>query len=133
MDRVAASFAKMGMMQHLQAELTNVAAGSVSISAPITSVVTQQYGFAHAGLSFALGDTAAGYAALTMMDPGKEVMTVEMKINLIAPGDGIRLIATGSVVKAGRRLVVTRSVVETEYADGARKEVAILQGTMIPV
>ena len=67
------------------------------------------------------------------MAEGDEVLTAEMKINLLAPADGVRLVATGSVVKPGRRLMVTRATVETEYADGTRREVAILQGTMVPI
>ena len=62
------------------------------------------------------------------MRPDQEVLTAEMKINLVAPADGVRLVATGEVIKPGRRLVVTRAKVETEYADGRRKVVAILQG-----
>ena len=93
----------------------------------------QQHGVAHAGATFAIGDSASGYAALSVMEPGAEVMTVEMKINLIAPAAGTRLLATGEGVKAGRRLVVTRCAVEAEADDGSLRAVAVLQGTMIPV
>lgn len=127
------SFARQGMMTTLGAAMEVAGPGRVIISAPITAAIGQQHGFAHAGASFALGDSASGYAALTMMQEGAEVMTVEMKINLIAPADGIRLIARGEVVKPGRRLVITRCTVETERADGTRRDVALLQGTMIPV
>ncbi len=82
--------------------------------------------------SFALGDSAAGYAALSMMPPGSEVLTVEMKINLIAPAAGQRLIAEGEVIRSGRRLSVVRATVLAEDATGDRKPTAILQGTMIP-
>lgn len=133
MDRIENSFAKQGMMQSFGAELVDVTAGRIVIAAPITPETSQQHGFAHAGLTFALGDSAAGYSALSLMAAGDEVLTAEMKINLLAPADGVRLVATGEVVKPGRRLMVTRAAVETEYADGTRREVAILQGTMVPV
>jgi len=133
MNRIRDSFAKQGMMQSLGAELTEIAPGRIAITAPITPEVSQQHGFAHAGLTFALGDSAAGYAALSLMAEGDEVLTAEMKINLLAPADGVRLVATGEVIKPGRRLMVTRATVETEYADGRRREVAILQGTMVPI
>lgn len=131
--RIRDSFGKQGLMTTLGAELAEIAMGRVTIIAPIRPESGQQHGFAHAGVTFALGDSAAGYSALTTMAAGVEVLTAEMKINLLSPADGIRLVATGEVVKPGRRLVVTRATVETEYADGNRKIVAILQGTMVPV
>lgn len=131
--RIRNSFDKQGLMASLNARLDSIDAGRVVISAPILPEASQQHGFAHAGLTFSLGDSAAGYSALTTMAEGAEVLTAEMKINLIAPADGLRLVATGEVIKPGRRLVVTRANVETEYADGRRKLVAVLQGTMVPV
>ncbi|QBY01199.1 PaaI family thioesterase [Rhodophyticola sp. CCM32] len=131
--RIRDSFARQGLMDSFGARLEQVSSGRVLLSAPITAASSQQHGFAHAGLTFALGDSASGYAALTQMAEGAEVMTVEMKINLIAPGDGLRLWAHGEVVKPGRRLFVTRCTVEVERPDGSRRDVALLQGTMIPV
>ena len=84
------------------------------------------------GLAFMLGDSAAGYAALSLMPEGREVMTVEMKINLLAPAIGDTLEAIGEVVRAGRRLTVVRAEVFALTGD-TRKSVALLQGTMIPV
>jgi uncharacterized protein (TIGR00369 family) len=133
MDRIKDSFARQGLMQSFGARLTDIAPGRVVITAPITTEASQQHGFAHAGLTFALGDSAAGYSALGLMQDGDEVLTAEMKINLLAPADGVRLVATGEVIKPGRRLIVARAIVETEYADGSRKPVAILQGTMVPM
>ncbi|WP_071672595.1 PaaI family thioesterase [Nioella nitratireducens] len=132
-QRIRQSFGKQGMMQTLGAKVTSIREGQVIITAPIQPLASQQHGFAHAGMVFALGDSAAGYSALTVMPEDAEVLTAEMKINLVAPSNGQRLVATGEVVKPGRRLVVTRATVETEYADGTRKVVAILQGTMVPV
>ena len=130
-DEIAASFAAQGMMATLGAELVEAGSGRVVIAAPIRAEVGQQHGFAHAALAFALGDSAAGYAALSLMPEGAEVLTVEMKINLLAPAAGERLVATGEVVKAGRRVSVVKAEVLAE-AEGGRRLVALLQGTMIP-
>lgn len=128
--RVAASFARQGLMTTLGARLLHAADGLARIEAPIGPGVTQQQGLAHAGLTFALGDTAAGYAALTRLPEDCEVVTVEIKINLVAPARGERLTATGRVVRAGRRIVVVTAEV---VADEPSRPVAILQGTMMPV
>lgn len=119
-------------MRTLGAQLDSVAAGQVVISAPILEGTRQQHGFAHAALTFALGDSAAGYSALSVMPEGYEVLTAEIKINLLAPGKGDRLRATGRVLKAGRRLVVVAADV---YAidEGREVLIAVLQGTMIPM
>jgi uncharacterized protein (TIGR00369 family) len=132
-SRIEQSFARQTMMQTFGAEIAALGEGWCEITAPILPLARQQQGVGHAALTFALGDTAAGYAALTTMPEGREVMTAEIKINLLAPADGVRLIARGKVVKAGRRLCVITSQVEAEAADGSRKLVAILQGTMISV
>lgn len=126
--KVRDSFARQGIMSTFGAEIREIAPGRVVLAAPVSPAVSQQQGYAHAGLTFALGDSAAGYAALTLMDEDQEVLTAEMKINLIAPGTGPELLATGEVVKAGRRLVIVRSEVA-----GPNGTIAILQGTMIPV
>jgi uncharacterized protein (TIGR00369 family) len=126
------SFAQQGLMRTLGAEIAALEPGLAILRLPITYAVSQQHGFAHAGATFALGDSAAGYAALSLMMPGSEVLTIEMKINLVSPAIGRQLVATGEVVKAGRRLTVVRATVETEDDEGQRKTVAILQGTMIP-
>lgn len=130
--RIRDSFDKQTMMQTLGAALDSVAEGRVVIVAPILPTSLQQQGAGHAGLAFSIGDSAAGYSALTMMPDGAEVMTVEMKINLMAPAVGDRLVAEGRVVRAGRRIVVVAADVFAE-ANGARKHVAMMQGTMIPV
>lgn len=117
---VAASFAAQGLMATLGAELVAVGAGRVVIAAPIRPEVGQQHGFAHAALAFALGDSAAGYAALSLMPEGGEVLTVEMKINLLAPAAGERLVATGEVVKPGRRVSVVRAEIRAESGGESR-------------
>lgn len=130
--KIRESFARQGIMANFGASLLEIRPGSVSLDLPIGVTVSQQHGFAHAGASFAIGDSAAGYAALTLMPEEAEVLTVEMKINLIAPAAGLRLIAEGEVVKPGRRLIVVRATVRAEDAHGGLRDVALLQGTMIP-
>ena len=126
------SFARQAMMDTLGARIAAIGDGTVEITAPILPGARQQHGFAHAGLTFALGDSAAGYAALSVMPPGSEVLTAEIKINLLAPGRGDQLIARGRVLKPGRRLVVVASDVFA-VADGAETQIATLLGTMVPV
>ncbi len=131
--RIEESFAAQTMMQTLGAEVASVTSGEVQITAPILPLARQQQGFGHAALTFALGDTAAGYAALTMMEPGRDVLTAEIKINLMNPARGALLRATGRVIKPGRRLVVVSAEVHAEDENGAETLVALLQGTMVPV
>lgn len=130
--RIATSFAKQAMMTSLRAVLTQAHDGRCVIRAPILPEFGQQHGAAHAAVTFALGDSAAGYAALTQMPPEAEVMTAEIKINLLSPAVGDFLEATGEVMRAGRRLTVVRAEVVAIMGD-QRKVVALLQGTMIAV
>ena len=130
--RVRASFDQQTMMQTLGATLAGIAPGQVTITAPILPTALQQHGAGHAGLAFSIGDSAAGYAALSMMPENAEVMTVEMKINLMSPATGTRLIAEGRVIRPGRRIMVVAADVWADTPQG-RKHVAMLQGTMIPV
>jgi uncharacterized protein (TIGR00369 family) len=131
--RIADSFARQGLMQTLGARLLAVGPGTCSLTAPLGPGVTQQHGAAHAGLTFALGDSAAGYAALTLLPDGAEVMTSEIKIHLLRPGVGDRLEARGRVLKPGRRLIVVQSDVCALRPDGSEVHIATLLGTMVPV
>ena len=131
-DRIHRSFAAQSMMETLGAEIAQVSAGHVRITAPILPNALQQQGLGHAGLTFSIGDSAAGYAALTMLPLDMEVVTAEIKVNLLAPARGDRLIATGRVIKSGKRLCVVTSEVHAEL-NGELTLVAIMQGTMVPV
>ena len=131
-DRIKASFDKQSMMATLGAQLDQVSPGRVVISAPVLEGSRQQHGVAHAALTFALGDSAAGYSALSQLPKGYEVLTSEMKINLLAPGKGDMLRATGRVIKSGRRLIVVAAEVHALEA-GNETLVAVLQGTIIPL
>lgn len=130
--RIETSFAAQSMMHTLGAQLTSVQHGSVAITAPLLSGSLQQHGFAHAGLTFAIGDSAAGYAALSVMPDGYEVLTSEMKVHLLAPGRGQNLIARGRVVKPGRRLVIVQADVFA-IEGGTETHIALMTGTMVPV
>jgi uncharacterized protein (TIGR00369 family) len=130
--RVRQSFALQTFMTTINAEIAEVEAGRVVIEAPVGQAFVQQRGFAHGGLVFTLGDTAAGYAALTTLPHDVEVMTVEMKINLLSPASD-RLRAQGRVLKAGRRITVVAADVWAEDIHGKQKHVAVMQGTMISV
>ena len=129
---VRGSFAKQSMMETLGARILSVVPGQVEIAAPVLPGSLQQAGFGHAALTFAIGDSAAGYSALSLMAPDEEVLTAEMKINLLAPAAGDRLVARGRVIRPGRRLFVVGASVFAETADRS-VEIALLQGTMVPV
>ena len=130
--KIRDSFAAQTMMTTLGAELGTLEEGHAEITAPILETSRQQQGFAHAALTFALGDTAAGYAALTVMPEDHEVLTSEIKIHLLSPGVGERLVARGRVIKPGKRLVIVQSDVYAQ-TDGAEKHIATLMGTMVAV
>jgi uncharacterized protein (TIGR00369 family) len=130
--RIKASFKAQTMMKTLGAKLAEVDDGHVVITAPILPGARQQQGFGHAGLTFSIGDSAAGYAALTMIPVDQEVVTAEIKINLMAPAQGEYLRATGRVIKPGRRLMVVCAEVHA-VTRGEDVLIAVLQGTMVPV
>lgn len=107
-ERIRISFARQGLMQHLGATLTGVQPGSVVVQLAPRAELSQQHGYIHAGAVSAIADTAGGYAALTLMDENSEVLTVEYKINLLAPARGDYIEAVGTVVRSGRTLTVCR-------------------------
>ncbi len=130
--RVAASFDKQGLMHTLGAMLGRVEPGAVEISLPVAAHIGQQHGFVHAGAVAAIADSAAGYAALSLMPPGSGVLTTEFKINLLSPASGERLIARGRVIKAGRTLTLALSEVFA-VRDGREKLCAMLTATLMTV
>jgi uncharacterized protein (TIGR00369 family) len=130
--RVAASFDKQGLMHTLGAVLGRVEPGAVEISLPVAAHIGQQHGFVHAGAVAAIADSAAGYAALSLMPPGSGVLTTEFKINLLSPAGGERLIARGRVIKAGRTLTLALSEVFA-VRDGREKLCAMLTATLMTV
>ncbi len=129
--RVRRGFAGQGFMPLLGAELVSVAPGAVEIALPLRPALSQHHGYAHAGASWAIADTAAGFAAQTLMAAEDGVLTVELKINLLAPARGLRLIARGRVERAGRRLTVGRADVVAVAEDGRETAVALAIGTFM--
>ena len=130
--RVRASFASQGLMVTLGASLVRVSPGLVEIALPASAAVSQQHGFVHAGALASIADSAAGYAALTLMPRGSGVLTAEFKINLMAPGIGERMIARGRVVKAGRTLTLAQTDVFAVH-EGREKQIALLTATLMAV
>ncbi|MEV6594159.1 PaaI family thioesterase [Streptomyces acidicola] len=131
--RVQDSFDQQGLMSHLGARLAHIGPGRAHIVLPARPEVTQQHGYIHAGATSAFADSAGGYAALTLFDEDSEVLTVEYKINLLAPAAGDHLEAIGTVLKPGRTLTVCQLEVYGVQADGARKLIANGQQTLIRV
>ncbi len=132
-QRVQRSFERQGLMRHLGAELLRVVPGECVITLPYSDKVTQQQGGFHGGAMGALADIAAGYAALTQAPQGMEVVTVEYKINFLAACQGGELCATGRVVRAGKRVIVTSAEVKHVADDGTETLCAVLQQTVMPV
>jgi len=107
-DRVQSSFDRQQVMALLGAKLTRLAPGECEIRLPFKPELTQQHGYFHGGIIGTIADSAGGYAGFTLMPEESSVLTVEYKMNLLAPGDGELLIARGRVLKAGRTLVVSQ-------------------------
>lgn len=128
--RIRASFAAQGVVRLLGAELLAVAPGRVVIGLSFRPELAQQDGFFHGGILATLADDAAGFAASSLMPPDHRVLTVEFKINFLAPGIGERAIARGEVVRAGRTLTVARAEVAVVH-EGSERPVALLLATMM--
>ncbi|MFN3953323.1 MAG: PaaI family thioesterase [Pararhodobacter sp.] len=112
-DRVKESFARQGFMTHLNAKLEVPAAGACDIRILFGPRVAQQHGYFHGGVVGALADAAGAYAGFTLLPSTATILTVEYKVNLIAPARGDILVARGRVLKGGRTLIVVRSDVST--------------------
>lgn len=110
-ERVRESFRLQQAMTLIGAELPVVEPGYTEIHLAFKPEITQQHGFIHGGVVGMIADSAAGYAANTLTPVDTSVLTVEYKLNLLAPADGERLVARGEVVKPGRTLLITRAEV----------------------
>ena len=130
-SKISQSFEQQAFMKTLGAQLDLVEHGKVIISVRLKRSMMQQHGFGHAGVTFSIGDSAAGYAALTQMGENQEVLTSEMKIHLLSPADGKILKAVGSVLKTGKRLIIVKSDIYS-IKDEKEKIVATMLGTMVP-
>lgn len=130
--RILESFARQSFMRLLGARLAHVGPGVVELEIERADSLLQQHGFLHAGVLTSLLDSACGYAALTTMDETSAVMSVEFKVNLLAPATGERFRVRGEVLKAGRTIVVCRG--DAFATDGDRERlVAAMQASMMVV
>ncbi len=127
---VRRSFDSQSIMGLIGAELGLIEPGKVEIRLPYRADLTQQLGYLHAGIITAIADSAAGYAAYSLMPAGSEVLSVEFKVNLLRPAKGERFIARAEVIKAGRTLTVVRADVFGSVGK-AEELIATMQGTMI--
>ena len=131
-ERVRQSFSMQVFMSTLGAELTAVTEGGVEIRLPFSSNLTQQNGYLHAGVITSILDSACGYAALTVAADDKEVLTVELKVNLLAPATGEVFAARAEAKKAGRTLTICTADAFA-ITDGREKMVATMLATIMAV
>jgi uncharacterized protein (TIGR00369 family) len=130
--RVRDSFARQGAMVTIGASLEDIAPGRVVIALEWAAGLTQQHGFLHAGMVATALDSACGYAGFTLMPSGTGILTIEYKINLLAPAKGQRFRMVGQVIKPGRTVTVTEG---RAYAvdEGREKLVATMGATLMAI
>ena len=131
-QRVRDSFALQGVMHHMGAQLGLIAPGAVDIELAWAKELTQQHGFLHAGVVSAALDSACGYAAFTLMVPEAEVLTIEFKINLLAPAQGERFRMEGRVLKPGRTITVCEGRAYALHG-GGEKLIATMGCTLMAI
>jgi uncharacterized protein (TIGR00369 family) len=129
-QRVRRSFGEQRVMASIGASLGIVEPGAVDVELPFRDDLTQQDGFLHAGIIATIADSACGYAAYTLMPAGARVLSIEFKVNLLAPAVGSRMIARARVLRAGRTITVCRADVAA-ILDRSEKLVATMLGTMM--
>ena len=125
------AFALQTAMATIGATIVRVAPGEVDVALPYRADLAQQNGYLHAGIVTAIVDTACGFAAYSLMPPGYAVLTVEYKVNFLAPARGVRFLARGRVVKPGRTLTVCVGEVVAFDEDGSERPVATMLATMM--
>lgn len=129
-ERVRESFARQTLMSTIGARLVRVSPGEVDVELLFREDLSQQHGYLHAGVVTAIVDTACGYSALSLMESGADVLTIEYKINFVSPARGERLIARGRVTKPGRTITACAGDVFA-VSEGGEKLVASMLATMI--
>lgn len=129
-DKVRTSFDSQTFMRTLGVRMKELEPGRCVLEMPTRPDLCQQNGFVHAGATTAIADTAAGYAAFSLTEPGANILTVEFKMNLLNPADGEMLVARAEVIKSGRTLMVVRSDVIARK-NGADSPVAAMLATMM--
>lgn len=129
--RVATAFARQGLMRNFGAVLTEVAPGHCVIECAFRADLTQHHGLFHAGVLTTLADNACGFAAMSLLPPEAEVLSVEFKVSFLRPGAGVAAIARGAVLKPGRTLSFSRADVFTRDTAGAETLAATMLATMM--
>ena len=132
-DRIAESLSRQHLLSTLGARLRRVADGEVEIELPTSQGIQQQHGFVHAGAITTIADSACGYACLTKMPDGSAVLSVEFKINLLAPAVGECFVARGRAVRVGRTIGVATAEVVAMHTGRPEVVVALMQATMMRV
>jgi len=128
--RVRDSFGRQPFMAHIGARITKLGPGFCEITLPRRQELTQQHGFVHGGALATIADSAAGYAAFSLMPAEATVLTVEYKLNIVRPGEGDAMIARGRVVKPGRTLFVVQADVYAKKGDTEELTLTSLQTLM---
>jgi len=131
-SRVRQSFSRQQFMATIGASITRVEPGEVDIELHPRDDLTQQHGFLHAGVLASAADSACGYAALSLMPPGAAVLSIEFKINMLAPAAGERIVARSRVIRSGKTVTVCWCDV-TAYSSAGEKLVATMVATMMTV
>ncbi len=130
LTRMRADFDRQGIMATLGVTVAEVAAGRVTLTLPFRPDLTQHHGFLHAGVLTTAMDSAAGFAAFTLMDADAEVLTAEFKASFLAPARGQTFRIVGDVIRSGRTLTFTEA---RAYADDTDTVIATLSATMMAV
>ncbi len=130
-DRVATAFAAQGFARTLGARLVSVEPGRCEIDCMFHDGLTQHHGMFHAGVLTTLADNACGFAAMSLLPPGGEVLSVEFKISFLRPGAGVAAVARGEVLKPGRTLTTCRADVHMRDASGRETLAATMLATMM--
>jgi len=129
-ERCQLSFARQQAMALIGARMASIEPGRCEIELPFRADLTQQKGYLHGGIVGMIADTACGYAAYSLMPASASLVTVEYKINVLAPGRGERLLARAEVIKSGRTLSIARGEVYAEQG-GAQTLCAVMQQTLM--
>ena len=131
LDRVRAAFAAQGFMRTLGGRLTELSPGRCAIECAFRDDLTQHHGLMHAGVLTTLADNACGFAAMSLLPDGAEVLSVEFKISFMRPGAGAAAIARAEVLKPGRTLTTCRADIHMRQADGREVLAAAMLATMM--
>jgi uncharacterized protein (TIGR00369 family) len=130
-EEIKQSFAKQTVMELIGAQLRRIEPGVVEITLPYRADLAQQDGYLHAGIVTTIADSAAGYAAYSLMPPNSQVLSIEFKVNLLRPAKGESFLASAEVVKSGQTLTIVRADVFGVEQTERRELIATMLGTMI--